>query len=75
MGLAPDDAKLSVKSYLEWWTTEILPSTVSASTTRNYRDVLSFYVIPHIGSRQLSILKPSDVTLMLNKLDNLYKLD
>ncbi len=68
-GLAPGDANLTVKAYLAWWLTEILPSTVSASTTRNYRDVLTFYVIPHIGTKQLSTLKPGDVTAMLNKLE------
>jgi integrase len=68
-GLVPAEARRTVKNYLEWWQTEILPSTVSASTTVNYRNVLRFYVIPHIGSRQLSALKPADVTMMLNKLE------
>lgn len=68
-GLAPGDAKLTVRAYLAWWSTEILPSTVSASTTRNYRDVLNFYVLPHIGAKQLATLKPGDVTAMLNKLE------
>lgn len=68
-GLAPADGKITVKKYLDWWSTEILPSTVSASTTRNYRDVLNFYVLPHVGTKQLSTLKPGDVTAMLNKLE------
>lgn len=45
------------------------PSTVSSSTTTNYRNVLTLYVLPHIGSRQLTTLKPADVTMMLNKLE------
>jgi integrase len=68
-GLAPADGNLTVKKYIDWWLAEILPSTVSASTTRNYRDVLTFYVLPHIGAKQLSALKPGDVTVMLNNLE------
>lgn len=67
-GLTPTDAS-TVAQFLEWWLTESLPQTVKASTVENYRNVLEFYVIPHLGSRPLGKLAPADVTVMLNKLE------
>ena len=68
-GLPPTGDKVTVQSYLDWWLTEILPSTVSASTTSNYRNVVNFYVLPHIGTKTLATLTPGDVSMMLNKLE------
>ena len=58
----------TVGKFLEGWVTNILPGTVAPSTERQYADVVRLYITPHIGTRRLSSLKPSDVTKMVRTL-------
>ena len=68
-GLDAVEPQMSVKRFLHWWLAEVLPSKVSASTVENYRNVVNFYVVPYVGTRQLAKLQPKDVTSMLNRLE------
>src|SRR4051812_20508085 len=45
-GLPGDTSRITVKNYLEHWSTEVLPSTVAPSTLSSYRLVIKYYIVP-----------------------------
>jgi integrase len=65
--VTPD--RQTVASYLDWWTTTVLPGTVKPSTVENYRHIIDAYVVPHVGNVRLSRLSTQDVTAMLRALE------
>jgi hypothetical protein len=69
MGQTPTDGRLTTGSFCEGWLRDTLPGSVQASTVDNYRDVLTHYVLPHIGRVPLAALAPEDVQAMLRALE------
>src|SRR4051794_12058648 len=69
-GLPVADERLTTGQWLDWWSTEVLPSgRVKAATVENYRHVIDHYVKPSIGRVRLVKLGPKDVQAMLRSLD------
>jgi integrase len=68
-GLPIPDRTLTTGDWLTWWVNEVLPGTVKSGTATNYRDVLSAYVIPHVGRVALAKLGPEHVQAMMRALE------
>jgi integrase len=69
LGQAPTDGRLSTAAFLEVWLRDTLPGSVKASTVDNYRDVITHYVVPHVGRVPLVKLAPEDVQAMIRALE------
>jgi integrase len=64
-GLPLPDERRTVKDYLAWWSTSILPTPrMKESTAEDYRHVIDRYITPHIGKVPLAKLTPSHVHSM-----------
>jgi hypothetical protein len=48
-GMPTPDQTVTTCQWLEQWLSDVLPATVSAGTERNDRDIVRFYVLPHVG--------------------------
>lgn len=68
-GRATASERRTVGQYLDEWTTDILPGTISSSTLAGYRDVVRLYIKPHIGAKRITTLSPTDVTRMIRALE------
>jgi integrase len=69
-GVSADMMKMSVDAYLTDWLDNVVPGTVAASTARNYREYSRLWISPYIGKIELTKLRPSDVTKMMQALAN-----
>jgi len=58
-GVMADDA--TVEQWLRYWFTEIAPQRVRPRTLMGYRGYLETWLIPHLGKRKLTALKPDHV--------------
>jgi integrase len=64
-GLSGMDSRTSLKVYAErWMVTTLAVDAVKDSTRRLYRDTLRLWVLPYLGHRRLSDLRPGDVEEM-----------
>ena len=68
-GRLTENARMSVATYLDRWLNTAAKQKVRARTYASYRQVLTAYVIPELGMRQLSRLFPMDVQEMVNSLN------
>ena len=67
-GVSADMMKMSVDAYLTDWLDNVLPGTIATSTARNYREYCRLWISPYIGTIELTKLRPSDVTKMMQAL-------
>ncbi|GAA1362278.1 tyrosine-type recombinase/integrase [Catellatospora chokoriensis] len=58
----------TVRDYFDYWLKHVAEPRVRPSTLSNYRRLTSAYVLPYIGSKKLSQLRPADVRTFLNRL-------
>jgi integrase len=59
------DSRTTLKTYAErWMVTTLAVDDVKDSTRRLYRDTLRLWVLPHLGHRRLSDLRPGDIEEM-----------
>jgi integrase len=72
-GLAVPDNRTTVNAFAEWWLDHVLPGEgLAPATERWYRDVLTTYVLPHVGAKTLTgptAVTVHDVEQMTAKLD------
>lgn len=73
-GLAIPDTRATVATYAAYWLADVLPGEgLAPKTERWYRDILTTYVLPHVGHRTLNgsqALTPSDVEAMAVRLES-----
>jgi integrase len=67
-GVSVDKMKMTVDRYLIDWLDNVLPGTVASATERHYRDNCRLWISPYIGKIELTKLRPSDVTKMMQAL-------
>lgn len=68
-GRDPASRTLTVGRFLDEWVAEVLPGSVAPSTEANYRNVVAYYLRPHLGRKHLHSLQARDVTRMLRELE------
>lgn len=56
------DQRLSLDAWLTRWLDEAVHGQVEVKTERDYRDIVSRHLIPHLGGFRLIALQPHDVT-------------
>jgi integrase len=67
-GVRLDAARQSLKQFLEYWLEQSVVPQRRPKTIHSYRQIVRLYLIPTLGSHQLSALTPAHVQLMLNQL-------
>jgi integrase len=67
-GVSVDMMKMTVDAYLTDWLDNVLPGTVASATERHYRDYCRLWISPYVGTIELTKLRPSDVTKMMQAL-------
>jgi integrase len=67
-GLSTSGPEMTVGAWLDKWLDSLEPTGLKASTVRNYRDVVNFYVRPQVGYIRLGRLTPEDVEKMVRAL-------
>ena len=67
-GVSVDKMKMTVDRYLADWLDNVLPGTVASATERHYRDYCRLWISPYIGTIEMTKLRPSDVTKMMQAL-------
>ena len=68
-GVLPAPANLTVGRFLEDWLERFLPGTVSPRTEAIYRNVVTRYLGPTVGTVRLRQLSPAHVSDMLSTLE------
>jgi integrase len=68
-GVPVPDARSTTRQWLDFWLADVLPGTVSESTETVYRNVLTYYVIPHVGQVPLAKLSPDHVQRMMRTVE------
>ena len=71
-GLALLDPKLTVGQFLMWWQENILNPDDERKdrTKKDYRSILKWHLIPHLGKERLGSLNDKPIRLMLKKLQD-----
>lgn len=69
-GMDPAPRDLTVAKFLDQWLTDVLPSTVTASTLTSYRNIVKLYIKPSIGQKRLRTLQAREVAAMLRQLED-----
>jgi integrase len=69
-GIPQPDQIRTTGDWLDTWVTTVLPRSVKASTVKNYRDIIDFYVKPHVGKVPLAKLQPEHVEKMMTALED-----
>lgn len=59
----------SLREYLHWWLSDVLPGRVKRSTATDYEWILAAYVEPAIGHIKLTHLSPADIQTMMRKME------
>lgn len=67
-GLPAVDQRQTVRQYLEWWSTTILPGTVRPNSAQNYDTAIRCHINPSIGNVRLAKLTPEHVERMMRDL-------
>lgn len=68
-GRDPASRTLTVARFLDEWTRDVLPGSVSPATEQNYRNVVALYIRPRLGLKRLRTLQARDVSAMLRDLE------
>lgn len=63
------DARLTLAAFAETYFNDLLPGRVKESTAVGYRNIMNYYVLPYLGKRPLTELRPNHVVEMLRRLD------
>lgn len=68
-GIVTTGGEMTVGAWLDQWLDSLEPTGLKASTVRNYRDVVGFYIKPYVGHIRLAKLTPENVEKMCRDLD------
>lgn len=68
-GIVADDNNLTLGNWADKWL-KTYKEDKEQATKKMYSDAIRLYIKPQIGNIRLKILKESDISMMLNKLNN-----
>ena len=63
-GITTTGGETTVGAWLDQWLDSLPPTGLKASTVRSYRDIVEYYIRPHLGHIRLARLTPEDVERM-----------
>lgn len=59
------DDRTTLGELLERWLADVVPGRVSPATLENYRTIVAKHVLPTLGQKRLTALRPADVAHLL----------
>ncbi|SDT87739.1 tyrosine-type recombinase/integrase [Gordonia westfalica] len=65
-GILPNAGQITVAQWLDYWVDTIAAPRLKPRTLATYRSTIKHQLIPHVGSKKLGKLTPTDVRRMVN---------